>query len=358
MNATEFDVVVVGAGPAGSATALALARRGLRIGVAERATFPRDKVCGCTLDAHAVAALDRLGLTNLLAALRPVALTHVHVAARSRSATLPLRGTLAVSRTAFDAALADAAASAGAHVAAGHAVAGIERVGDSFVVERIGAPAWTARAIVAAAGLADASMSQPSVVDARARIGVAATLEAEVATFARDALRMWVGDDGYLGVTRLEDDRVRVAAALDPAAVRGDVAGALDRVLAQAASPWRLPRDVTFRATPPLTRTRGAVAEPGLFAVGDACGYVEPFSGEGVGWALLSAELAAPAVMASIAGDPRAHLDYDASWRSRVGAHRRAARRLSAWSRRPRWFAAALTAIRIAPPLARVWMPT
>ncbi|MBK6941703.1 MAG: FAD-dependent monooxygenase [Planctomycetes bacterium] len=358
MNASDFDVVVIGAGPSGSATALALAARGLRVGVAERSAFPRDKVCGCTLDPRAVAALERLGLASTLAALRPVALRHVRIAARSRGATLPLRGTLAVSRTAFDAALASAAASAGAHVATGHAVLGITREGGGFVVARAGAKAWTARAVVTAAGLADASLSQPSVVDAQARIGVAATLDANSAAFARDELRMWVGADGYLGVARLEDDRVRVAAALAPAAVRGDIGAALDRVLADAGSPWRLPRGVTFRATPPLTRTRGAVAEPGLFAVGDACGYVEPFSGEGIGWALLSAELVTPAVVAALAGDARAHRDYDANWRSRVGAHRRAAERLLAWSRHPRWFAAALTAIRIAPPLARVWMPT
>ena len=58
----ESDVVVVGAGPGGSATAAHLARRGLHVTLLEKATFPRDKVCGDGLTPRAVKQLIRLGI--------------------------------------------------------------------------------------------------------------------------------------------------------------------------------------------------------------------------------------------------------------------------------------------------------
>ena len=48
LSAETYDVIVVGGGPAGSVMAWSLARRGVRVAVVERATFPREKVCGAT----------------------------------------------------------------------------------------------------------------------------------------------------------------------------------------------------------------------------------------------------------------------------------------------------------------------
>src|SRR5688572_32243098 len=58
---SEFDVIVVGAGPAGTLAALRLARAGVRVRLIDRATFPRDKLCGDTLNPGSLAILDRLG---------------------------------------------------------------------------------------------------------------------------------------------------------------------------------------------------------------------------------------------------------------------------------------------------------
>lgn len=62
VEAVEADVVVVGAGPAGSATAAHLARRGLTVALVEKSTFPRDKVCGDGLTPRAVKQLVHLGV--------------------------------------------------------------------------------------------------------------------------------------------------------------------------------------------------------------------------------------------------------------------------------------------------------
>ena len=58
---SEFDVIVVGAGPAGSLAALRLARAGLRVRLLDRAALPRDKLCGDTLNPGSLAILDRVG---------------------------------------------------------------------------------------------------------------------------------------------------------------------------------------------------------------------------------------------------------------------------------------------------------
>jgi 2-polyprenyl-6-methoxyphenol hydroxylase-like FAD-dependent oxidoreductase len=88
-----------------------------------------------------------------------------------------------------------------------------------------------------------------------------------------------------------------VAAAFDPAFVRdqGGLAIAAETVVARSGLPsLRDLRHAEWKGTPPLTRTPHAVAGPRWFAVGDATGYVEPFTGEGMAWALAAAVAVVP----------------------------------------------------------------
>jgi flavin-dependent dehydrogenase len=62
----ECDVIVVGAGPAGAIAGLVLARAGARVRIVDRATFPRDKLCGDTVNPGTLAVLRRLGLSKLI----------------------------------------------------------------------------------------------------------------------------------------------------------------------------------------------------------------------------------------------------------------------------------------------------
>ena len=64
----QWDVAVVGAGPAGATAALHLARRGLRVALVDRHRFPRDKVCGDALIPDAIHALERCGLYDTVRA--------------------------------------------------------------------------------------------------------------------------------------------------------------------------------------------------------------------------------------------------------------------------------------------------
>src|SRR5437016_11683752 len=75
---TRSDVVIVGAGPAGSIAALVLARAGVRVRILDRATFPRHKLCGDTLNPGALALLDSLGVAAAVRAKAlPVSGMHV-----------------------------------------------------------------------------------------------------------------------------------------------------------------------------------------------------------------------------------------------------------------------------------------
>src|SRR5262245_56633834 len=103
--ATDWDVVVVGAGPAGRPGARGLAGRGRRVLLVDREPFPRWKVCGCCLNGRALATLVQVGMANLPWACGAVALTRVRLAARGREAVLPLPAGAVLSRQALDAAL-------------------------------------------------------------------------------------------------------------------------------------------------------------------------------------------------------------------------------------------------------------
>jgi flavin-dependent dehydrogenase len=99
---------------------------------------------------------------------------------------------------------------------------------------------------------------------------------------------MDVGHGGYVGRVRLADGRVHLAAALDPAACRG-AAGGPEEVIRSILPESEKREGLHLRGTGLLTRRRARLGGHRVLAVGDACGYVEPFTGEGMGWAILAA---------------------------------------------------------------------
>ncbi|MFW6032813.1 MAG: FAD-dependent oxidoreductase, partial [Phycisphaeraceae bacterium] len=115
-HASTTDVLVIGAGPAGSFAARQLARTGLDVTLAERSTFPREKACGCCLNELGLKVLRRAGLGDLPASLGGRALDEVYLASAGRSARLPLPGGIALSRSRLDEGLLNAARDAGATV--------------------------------------------------------------------------------------------------------------------------------------------------------------------------------------------------------------------------------------------------
>jgi hypothetical protein len=104
-------------------------------------------------------------------------------------------------------------------------------------------------------------------------------------------------------MVRVEDGRLNVAAAFDPAFVRrlGTPAAAAARILAEAGfDPVAALETARWQGTARLARRTRPLAADRLFLLGDAAGYVEPFTGEGIAWALASAQAIAPLALQAV----------------------------------------------------------
>ena len=373
-----FDAVVIGAGPAGAVAARELARRGCSVLLADKAHFPRPKVCGCCINAAAAATLQRLGLGSVLA--HGVPLREVRIGAGRRSAAVKLPGGVALSRDAFDAALVAEAVMAGAELREGvtaklSSVAGVCDPGapvraielrqsdfdrEAPVSQR---PATESRereralakVVVVASGLT--GTDAPADAGSRIGAGVAVPRDAVPAFFAPGTIFMATGRGGYVGLVRVEDGRLDVAAAFDVAFVKasGGLGPAADAVLGGVGWP-RVPglAELPWKGTPALTRRAKVLAGERWFAVGDAAGYVEPFTGEGMAWAVASAAALAPIAARAVQQWTPAHArEWEAAHRRAVGARQRTCRVVARVLRSPLLTTVAVRALAALPGLSR-----
>ena len=339
-----YDAVVVGAGPAGTMTALELARCDLSVLVVERQPMPRWKVCGACLSPG---TLELLGAAGLPHPLDGVPLRHLRLAAWSTEACVPLNGSMAVSRRSFDQMLLSAARGAGV-VAMTPARARLGPIDGGTRIVRIeraeGDLEVGARVVIDAGGLGGGlAVGNGGGGDRRrpgSRIGVGAVFAPSTAEYARGDIHMVVGEGGYVGLVRVADGSLTVAAALDPSWLRGhaspgDAVGALLRAAGSAALPER--PSVGWRGTRTLTRSPHARGAERVFAVGDAAGYVEPFTGEGISWALAGARALTPLVArAAREWDPLLLEAWDRAHSQSMVRAQRLCRAVAWTSRRPR----------------------
>jgi flavin-dependent dehydrogenase len=364
--ARVWDVVVVGAGPAGAVAARGAAGAGADVLLLDRASFPRSKVCGCCLNAAALGVLETIGLADVVARAGAQPIERFELAAGARRVALAPGRFAALSRGRLDADLVRAAIAGGAAFLP-EAPARLGRPADGarlvHVTDAAGRVAVRGRVVIAADGvggrfLADDARFAPRVAPG-SRIGLGTVLDARCDRYAPGVLSMFCGADGYAGMVRLEDGRLDVAAAVAPAAVRraGGANAAVAAILAEAGEPPDVleadpvPR---WRGTPGLTRCRPRVAADRVLVVGDAAAFVEPFTGEGIAWALATGcAVVAPARLAATA-------DFDRAARAWTRAHRRLLRRrrhacglAAALLRRPRLTRLAVGAASRVPPLAR-----
>jgi flavin-dependent dehydrogenase len=274
-----------------------------------------------------------------------------------------LAGGVSLSREAFDAALVAEALAAGAAFLPGTSATLAEATSAKRILRlACGGPEGRAEAnvVVAADGLGGALLARAgenaAPPEAGARIG-AGTVSARAPDFyRRGTIYMTCGAGGYLGLVRLEDGRLDLAAALDASWLRrsGGAGAAATRLLAEAG--WPVPPGLAqapWRGTPALTRQARRLAAHRVFVVGDAAGYVEPFTGEGIAWALASGVAVAPLV-ARAASSWRP--EWKPVWAARYGrvvSRRQAAcRAAAAVLRQPLLTGAAVAVLACCPALA------
>jgi flavin-dependent dehydrogenase len=365
-----WDAIVVGAGPAGSLAACLLAREGLKVLLVERQRLPRAKVCGGCLNAHALASLGRAGLAGRVRALGAAPVQALRLHHRGRMAAVDLPPGLAVSRRALDAALAAAAVEAGAALVTDTmalvAPDDGRRNGDGrrlvSLQERHGpCVIAAARVVVAADGLAHSALRGCASLESRvapaSRIGIGGEAGPGAVAIEPGAITMAVARHGYVGAVAIEGGRVNIAAAVDPGFLKSQpsAARAVRALLAEAGVACSPALDgVDWMGTIPLTRGLDRPAARGVLVVGDAAGYVEPFTGEGMAWAFAGAEAVVPFVKRAMEShDARLEDAWVRAYASRIGREQRWCRFVARLLRTPVIVTPLVTLLRHQPGLAR-----
>lgn len=351
-----FDVLIVGGGPAGAAAAIALARRGAEVLLVERRAFPRSKVCGGCLGPRAIACLNQLDIDPLLLA-GAARLDRVRIAVRQARAELPLPAGVAVDRAALDMELLGTARAAGAEIWT-EARAWVDGVVDDGRRVRV---EHRAKLLTVAAGLVLLATGLPptSAMGPGVRVGLSQTRRALGSSGpAEGEVQMVAGTGGYLGMVRYADGRLNVAASIRAASLRGARPGELvDELLSETGMPalsWR----EGWKGTPPLRTWSPVEFEDRVLPIGDAAGFWEPFTGEGIGWSLEAGiGVASVALEFGEDWDRRRAAAWLRAQRARTRRLQRRSRIVAALSSHPRMAGLALTVVRRLPATGRWLVP-
>jgi flavin-dependent dehydrogenase len=312
---SPYDVLIAGAGPAGAVAATVLARAGARVLVLDRALFPRDKLCGDTLNPGALAVLARLGLDGAAAAGLPLDGMMVTgeggVRVEGRYDGMQGRALL---RRDFDSALVAAARVAGATIDEGVLVdaPAFHATGPAPVVTGLMVRGNERRLLRIAATVVIAADGRYSRVARAVGLSHSARRPRRWAIGAyfqdvagmRSLGEMHVRHDRYIGVAPLPS-AITNACLVTPSPGRGSMKQLLWDAL--RADPELRERFADSRMiTEPICLGPLAVdcevgGMEGLLLAGDAAGFIDPMTGDGLRFALRGGELAAAEALHALA---------------------------------------------------------
>lgn len=362
-----WDAVIVGAGPAGSLAAHQLAKDGLRVLLVDRKRFPRAKVCGGCVNDRSLSLLREAGLGDMISREDAVPLSRMEIHSPRQNVALSLPGGIAISRTRFDELLLERALQRGVAFLSG-VTANLDDLIDSGRARTVhlqeqDQTSFMVRSqlVILADGLANSTLKKYPDAKSRstpaARVGLGGTLAHASENYRAGCIYMAVSNKGYVGLTRFAGDQLNIAAALNAHAIKK--AENKSALIADILAGARLPSiehldDVDWSGTIPLTRTPPRMALPRVLLCGDAAGYVEPFTGEGIASALQGGFLAAAFVRSRLHDwDAGAEQQWTRLYRGRIQNRYRYCRWIARISRSPRAVEWALSTVRRFPAITR-----
>ncbi len=340
----NYDVIVIGAGPAGSTISTLLAQWGHRVLLLEKGRFPREKLCGEFITPECLNVFDRLGVRQRMFDAGAKAIRRWTLfAPDGRGVEVPLEWiagghehAIGISRARMDSILLERAIEAGVETREGFHVSPrfhredrlsfIEGKGGGETVEQ-----FSARVVVDASGrngaFSNQTVQQPSRLDGSRLFGCKVYLRAVEGLNEQGELYFF--RDGYGGLSDVEDDRTNLCFLTTEATLRetkGDREKLLDLTMrSNPAARGRLQNamiDGEWLGTGPINFGRKRSVR-GVIAIGDAGAFIDPFTGSGILLALTSGELAATLINQSLAEGER-DLDlvakrYDQLYRRQYG---------------------------------------
>lgn len=336
----RWDVVIVGGGPAGAVSALLLARRGWRTLLIDKSKRGRDKCCGWCLNPRIGPTLDRLGLTAVIersAVGRTRGVRLELPRCRPIQLAFPDEPGWLTPRVALDAALLDEAEKAGAHALHNVSARLTQRSPAGVKITlRCGELTRSVNAgmVIGADGLNSAVARSAGIGAVRRgrKYGFATAVAGDgdaQPTAANDGwVMMRLTNRGYLGLVSHYHHHHVAALVSRAKGASPSPQGFLAQLHATFDGSPNIADGASYLGAGPMPCAPRRRTAAGVALVGDAAGYVEPFTGEGMAWAIESAVLLDRALAQSPVGRFSADSAacYEGDWRRCIGrAQRRCA---------------------------------
>ncbi len=290
-----FDVAIVGGGPAGSSCAAFCAQAGLRTLLLEREKFPREKVCGDCINPSCWSVLRRLEVEDRVRALPHGKLRTVEFIGINRQSvaiTLPEDAEIAVRRSLFDDLLMSRARELGAQILQQTTVTEL-RLTSNWLIHA-STDNFESRILVAADGRNSTVARLRNLLPRAGRERVALQTHIPLPRNFGERVVLQFLPEGYSGQAPTGNVELNVCLVGEPHSIT--------KLKTWAEKEFGIERDHSWRTITPLTRRALSSTEDKLFLVGDVARVVEPFTGEGIFYALRSGELAAKSIVKIIAG--------------------------------------------------------
>lgn len=337
-----WDVVIVGAGVAGATLALQCSRQGMSVLLVEKRTFPRQKVCGGCLSLSAVNSFERLGLINSVNSLVPQAIDKLEISFEKKKTSIAIPKVLAIQRGELDRILVESACRQGAvfldtctayrtWTSNDHRSVVIKYRMETFVVR--------GKIVVIATGLAGVLENERelrSSVSNESRIGYG-TVVASSRQTEENAVRMIIGEDGYVGIVRCGPQHINIAACINRPSVRPkSTFTAVVDLLGNSNTYVENLAGERWVGTPCLSHSLKTLSWERIFVIGDAAEYSEPFTGQGIGWALTASMTLMPYITSHLQLSPANQWEvWSNCYKNLLNRQQRFSRALSFFLHRP-----------------------